>query len=94
MLLCFHPEVHLAKKETLCQFLPFREERQSVILGSMLTVANLVKVNYDFTNWKLEIDLCFFISEINPISCHCRPANKFKQGKEVGCLRLLSGKVV
>lgn len=29
------------------------------------------KVNNDFANWNLQIDLCFYLSEIKPTSCHC-----------------------
>lgn len=79
MLLCLAADVHLAKKETLRQFQAFREARLSVIRGETLTTTISVKVNYEFTNWNWQIDLCFYLSKNPSVNRAPAPAAPGKQ---------------
>lgn len=79
MLLCLPADVPLAKKERLCQFQAFREARLSVILGEMLTATISVMVDYEFTNWNWQIDLCFYLSKNPSVNRAPAPAAPSKQ---------------
>lgn len=52
-----------------------------MIPGDMLVVAILAKVNYYITNWNLQIDLCFYFSEIKPTSL---PSKQISAGRRGG----------